>query len=323
MNGMPISRYNLDLFRRVVLLFSTAVIIIFFSVNIIMDLITDEIDISKDSYYLKQGFPIFTDKDAYISLVKNYPYDIGAALHIHVIARGETLWDVALMNSITIDTLISANPTLKDLLAVEGDQLVVPDTDGTVLACDDSNDAEIMAELMNIESDNIKGNFTFNPFRLFCRDNMRLVFLKGQKPLIVNNNIEGLYDQKMQFKSPIKGYYTSMYGMRRDPFSGVPTFHDGLDIQNRIGAPIKPIKKGIVSFTGWRDGYGNMVRILHEDGYVSYYAHCSEILVETGEIVTTDTVIALVGSTGKSTGPHLHLSVERHGSSLDPIFFVW
>ncbi len=323
MNGIPISRFNLDLLKKVVIISGGSFLALFLIINIIMDVITDEIDVNSKSFYVKQGFPIFTDNNEYIKLIKSYPYDIGVKLHVHKLSSGESLWDVALMNGITIETLIAANPTLKDLLAVEGDEIVVPSADGTLVACDDNNDAEIMAELMNIESDNIKGDFSINIFKLFCRDNMRLVFLKDQKPLVVNNNIEGLYQQKMEFIAPLHGNFTSLYGVRSDPFSGAPTFHDGLDINNRMGAPIKPVKKGIVSFTGWRDGFGNTVKILHEDGYVSLYGHCSEILVQTGDFVTTENVIALVGSTGKSTGPHLHLYIERHGSSLDPIYFVW
>lgn len=315
-------RYYPEIIRNAIILSISFLILLFFGINIISDIVTDEIDINPSAYIVKNGYPIFTNKKTYIKLIKDYPYDIGVSFKIYKVEKGESIWEIAQKNSITLDTLISANPFVENLSATEGEELVIPSKDGALVACDDKEDAAIMSELLN-HTNQIKGDFKNSIFNLFCRDNMRLVFFEGKQPLIVNNYIEGLYLQKMSFNKPIDGYFTSYYGLRSDPFSKRPTFHDGLDIKNQTGAPILPIKKGIVCFSDWRDGYGYTIKILHEDGYISLYAHCSKLLVKTGDFVDSDTVIAFVGSTGKSTGSHLHLSVERHGKSLDPIYFVW
>jgi murein DD-endopeptidase MepM/ murein hydrolase activator NlpD len=115
---------------------------------------------------------------------------------------------------------------------------------------------------------------------------------------------------------------SSGYGMRHDPISGEMKFHHGLDIPASEGARIHPIRKGTVVFSGQQQGYGNVVTIDHGDGFLSKYAHNQANLVQTGQEVETGSVIALVGSTGKSTGPHVHFEVLFRGERVDPITLV-
>jgi len=111
---------------------------------------------------------------------------------------------------------------------------------------------------------------------------------------------------------------SSNYGLRNDPFSNKTAFHHGLDIAAPSGADIHPISTGTVVFSGKMQGYGNLVVIDHGDGFQSKYAHNRENLVQQGQVVDTGSVIAQVGDTGRSTGPHLHFELLHEGKAVDP-----
>lgn len=119
---------------------------------------------------------------------------------------------------------------------------------------------------------------------------------------------------------PLQGIITSTTGYRNDPFNGRLTHHNGMDIAAPTGTPVKPVAPGIVIFSGWRGGYGNAVIIEHDDGMVTVYAHHSSNQVVEGDAVDSSTVIALSGSTGRSTGPHLHFEAWRNGDNITPSF---
>jgi murein DD-endopeptidase MepM/ murein hydrolase activator NlpD len=119
-----------------------------------------------------------------------------------------------------------------------------------------------------------------------------------------------------------EGRLTSGYGMRRDPFTGRQRFHHGIDLAAPVGTPILAPKGGTVVFSGWRPGYGNLVEIRHEDGALSRYGHNSANTVRRGERVDAGSMIAKVGSTGRSTGPHVHFEVRRDGRSVNPMPFL-
>jgi len=111
---------------------------------------------------------------------------------------------------------------------------------------------------------------------------------------------------------------SSGYGMRHDPFSGELKFHHGLDIPAPEGTDVHPVRSGTVLFSGQQTGYGNVVIIDHGDGFTSKYAHNQINLVQEGEKVDSASIIARVGSTGKSTGPHIHFEVAYRGRNIDP-----
>lgn len=117
---------------------------------------------------------------------------------------------------------------------------------------------------------------------------------------------------------PVKGVVTSPFGTRRHPVYGDSRFHHGMDIAAPEGASVYAFRQGYVVFSGEDAGYGNVVVIDHGDGLTSKYAHNSHNIVKTGEYVAANDVIALVGSTGISTGPHLHFELRQNGQSIDP-----
>jgi murein DD-endopeptidase MepM/ murein hydrolase activator NlpD len=122
-----------------------------------------------------------------------------------------------------------------------------------------------------------------------------------------------------EYRLPVEGRITSRFGLRRHPILKRCLAHQGVDIAAPHGTEVHALRKGRVVFSGWQAGYGNTVIIDHGDGVTSKYAHNSENLVKAGDEVDGSTVIARVGSTGKSTGPHLHLEVIENGERVDPL----
>jgi murein DD-endopeptidase MepM/ murein hydrolase activator NlpD len=118
------------------------------------------------------------------------------------------------------------------------------------------------------------------------------------------------------------GWLSSKYGYRTDPFNGLRAFHSGVDFAGKAGTKILAVAAGVVTWAGERSGYGNLVEIDHGNGYVTRYAHNQKNLVQVGENVAKGQPIALMGSTGRSTGPHVHLEVLRDGRTVDPLQFV-
>lgn len=118
------------------------------------------------------------------------------------------------------------------------------------------------------------------------------------------------------------GYNSSSFGRRVDPFTGRTAFHEGLDFTAAVGTPIYAAAGGVVTVSEQMPDYGKIVKISHGSGMETRYAHASELLVKVGEVVKKGQLIARVGSTGRSTGPHLHFEVRRDGAPLDPRKFL-
>ena len=119
---------------------------------------------------------------------------------------------------------------------------------------------------------------------------------------------------------PVGGVITSAVGMRVDPIDGKMRHHNGIDIAIPEGTPITPVAPGVVIFSGHRPGYGNTVLVEHPNGMISLYGHNSSLEAIQGQAVDRDTVVALSGNTGRSTGPHLHIEVWQAGTNVTPAF---
>ena len=111
---------------------------------------------------------------------------------------------------------------------------------------------------------------------------------------------------------------SSPFGRRKDPFGRGWAFHGGIDFAGRLGAPVRAAAAGVITQAEYRRDYGNVIRIDHGGGTVTLYAHNQKLLVREGERVAASQQIASLGSTGRSTGPHLHFEVHLHGRRVDP-----
>lgn len=120
----------------------------------------------------------------------------------------------------------------------------------------------------------------------------------------------------------IGSFITSGFGRRADPFGGGGEFHKGIDFEANAGDPVFAVADGVVSFAGVRNGYGNTIEIDHGNGYVTRYAHNSSLTHQVGDLVRTGQVVARAGSTGRSTGVHVHLEVWQDGVVVDPLRFL-
>jgi murein DD-endopeptidase MepM/ murein hydrolase activator NlpD len=118
------------------------------------------------------------------------------------------------------------------------------------------------------------------------------------------------------------GYISSMFGNRTDPFTGRAAFHKGVDFAGREGSEVVAVASGVVIWSGDRYGYGQMVEVNHGNGYVTRYAHNSENLVAVGDTVKRGETIAVMGSTGRATGPNLHFEVLHNGRVVNPLSYV-
>ncbi|MBK8161940.1 MAG: M23 family metallopeptidase [Gammaproteobacteria bacterium] len=123
---------------------------------------------------------------------------------------------------------------------------------------------------------------------------------------------------------PIQGGWISSYfGMRTDPFTGRREYHKGIDFAGKEGTEIQAVAAGLVTWSADRHGYGQMVEINHGNGYITRYAHNRANVVKVGDVVTKGQRIALMGSSGRSTGPHVHFEVLKNGRVVDPAKFVY
>lgn len=117
-------------------------------------------------------------------------------------------------------------------------------------------------------------------------------------------------------------FVTSGFGGRADPFGGGSQFHKGIDFQARTGDPVLAVADGVVAFAGAKSGYGNVVDVDHGNGYVTRYAHNSRLVVREGDLVRAGQQVALAGSTGRSTGAHVHFEVWENGRVVNPRKFL-
>ncbi len=117
-------------------------------------------------------------------------------------------------------------------------------------------------------------------------------------------------------------YVTSAFGSRGDPIRGGRQFHKGIDFEADVGDTVMTVADGVVSFAGWRSGYGNTIEVDHANGYRTRYAHNSRLVAKVGQVVTAGTEIAKAGSTGRSTGPHVHLEVFKDARLVNPMTFL-
>lgn len=152
--------------------------------------------------------------------------------------------------------------------------------------------------------------------RLASRE-MELDVLDG---LLATRKLE---DERSPRPRPITwGWLSSPYGKRVDPITGRPGWHAGVDYAGEDGSSVVAVAGGVVTFAGTRSGYGELVEINHGDGYVTRYGHHKKVLVEVGDVVKKGEQIGLMGSTGRSTGPHVHFEVLKNGRAENPVAFL-
>lgn len=236
---------------------------------------------------------------------------------VYVVQKGDIVANIAERFGVSQDAIISINK-LKNTRTLQINQILkIPSLDGIVYTVKGGDTAgsisdtykislEKFALVNSIKDDGLaEGSIVFLP-------DAKLDWATLQE---INGDL---------FMTPLRsGYrFTSGYGWRRDPFTGGRSFHNGVDLATYRGAPVHPALAGTVRACGYSSIYGNYVIIVHHSGYQTMYGHLSAISTKPGSYVTTATRIGSVGSTGRSTGPHLHFTVYKQGATINPLT-VW
>jgi len=233
---------------------------------------------------------------------------------VYTVAKGDMIGGLAENFGLNQDTLISINNIKNTRLLQIGQVLRIPNQDGIMYTVKKSDTLETIAAKYKSNASDIKiANELFSDEAL-----------PGTALFIPGAQLDWMERQEINgdlFMWPVSGgYITSPYGYRVYPFDddGGRQFHTGLDIGSPMGTPVRAAMAGRVSSAGWNDVLGNHVVISHHAGYRTLYGHLSVIRVKSGAYVGTGERIGDVGSTGRSTGPHVHFTVYKNGVTVNP-----
>lgn len=236
----------------------------------------------------------------------------------HVLQAGETLTDVMRRYDVTIESIVGANPDLSSLDRLPaGLELLIAPRNGLVVTLE--REEELGALLLDYGANPVevaRANRLTSPADI--QPGM-LLFLPGVEPAAALERLSQVRELENRYLWPLQGRITSYFG-RRNLGMGTSSFHRGVDVAAPYGSTITAARTGTVSYAGWStQGYGYLVKIRHGGGAETWYGHGSNILVRVGQYVRQGQPIALVGSTGISTGPHLHFELHESGRALDPL----
>jgi murein DD-endopeptidase MepM/ murein hydrolase activator NlpD len=232
----------------------------------------------------------------------------------HIVKEKEVVIQLAERYGLNQDTIISANKITNTRTIQVGKALKIPNQDGVIYTVKSGDTLSAIVKKYEKDKLDISAIKTANElFSESIRPGTEL-FIPGAK--IDSTNLSEINGDL--FFWPVSGYITSSYGYRRSPFSGAREFHSGMDIRANFGTPIRSAMSGRVSSIGSDNVLGNYVVISHHSGYRTLYGHMSVIRVKNGAYVGTGERIGDVGSTGMSTGPHVHFTVYKNGVTMNP-----
>ncbi|RKD32094.1 peptidoglycan DD-metalloendopeptidase family protein [Thermohalobacter berrensis] len=258
---------------------------------------------------------------------------------IHIVTKGESFWSIAHKYGLTVKDLEKANPNKDAKLIHPGDKLslIVPKPYITVATYENVKyvekipfDVEVKEssamykDQVRIKRRGIPGEkevkakvIKHNGIEV-AKEILKETILSQPVAQIILKGTKELPPLKGtgSFITPTRGRLTSGFGYRWG------RMHEGIDLAARVGTPIKAADGGVVTYAGWRGNYGYMVEIDHGGGFKTRYAHCSKIYVKKGQKVYKGKTIAAVGNTGRSTGPHLHFEVRKHGVPQNPYKYL-
>ncbi len=237
----------------------------------------------------------------------------------HPVQLGENYWTIAKRYNISVRTLLGANPDMP-FTAFMGQTLFVPSANGTLHMVDRGEDLASIAELYEVDEATLRSVNGVSWWRPLKAGDC--LFIPDAKPIQMNSDWKEYYEKRGFFGAPFSGWgrgWTSRYGLRKDPFTGEDAHHGGMDFKAPYGTDVFASAAGKVTFVGVNGGYGNLIVIRHNATYTTYYGHLSKMFVTEGQSVRKGQRIGKVGSTGRSTGPHLHFEIRRNGKRIDPL----
>ena len=251
----------------------------------------------------------FTDQEAFLAADG---YVSTVTFKDYTVRKGDTVSGIASRAGLrNFGTLLSVNNIDNARRISAGQTLQIPSTDGLLYTVKKN---ETLAGIAATHKVNVTALLDAN-------DLTHETLSVGQKLFIPGASLSSFELRKALgelFIYPIMGRLTSPFGYRNDPFTGARSFHSGIDLAAPIGTSVKATLDGRIAETGFNRIFGNYVIITHDRGYQSLYGHLSAIYVKRGQYVTQGAIVGAVGNTGYSTGPHLHLSIYKNGSLINP-----
>ncbi len=272
------------------------------------------------------------ERNQLMAVVTRAPVEERFEVERHSIAKGETLSDLSRQYDLSIEALQTSNPSLHgafvDLPLTAGLSLVIPPDEGFVITLLEGENLLGIAlkhgiGITDLAKVNRLESTTLDPGHLLFIPDKDVIERFLAEPLEPEPQLEPVAQPSPSFEYvwPLSGRITSAYGHRNISVGG-NTFHSGIDIAASSGTEITAAKAGSVSRSGWGGAYGYVVYVDHADGSQTRYAHMSNMAVEVGAIVSQGEVLGWVGSTGASTGPHLHFEIRINSRSVDPLGYL-
>lgn len=270
-----------------------------------------------------QNYPVIPELKSQDTIFSQYEDEVVSAnialsaqkpvlfnLYAYVAKQDDTVFSVAARCSIPYDTLATANGISESHAKITGKNLVLPTVNGIFVPLDPVNSIEILLAKEH-SKELLSGGYPIYPI-----NGRKCYFMQGER----FSPTERAFFLDASFRLPLDhSVLSSSFGMRISPITGAWKMHKGIDMAAPIGTKVFACKSGIVSTIGNMDPiYGNYIIIKHDGGMTSTYAHLSQVLVKKGDTVPTGYLIGKVGTTGASTGPHLHFEIRMNGNAIDP-----
>ncbi len=272
---------------------------------------------------------IFSSEDEYLNHLKENVKFNSIEFYIVNIKRGDNFWKIAKKYGVNIDTLLGTNPYWDTIVAKINQKIVVPSQKGVLHFINDFDEIEELISIYKINRDDILIQELPPLYRYYYKFFGDIgpiaVFIRDVKPttIAMTDKMAKQFCLREMFKSPIGGRFTSFFGRRMHPIFRKHRFHNGVDIATAYGTLVGASCSGTVVATGWMGGYGKAVIISHPNGFRTLYGHLSRIYVKRGQYVKRGKLIGKVGSTGWSTGPHLHFTIWHNGKLINPMKVLW
>ncbi len=280
-----------------------------------IDVAMNEFALDRSAYYDSEGNVFGADGDMVESTVK---IKDPVSFQNYTVKAGDTVGGISHKFGLSnISTIIAVNNIPNVRAIYTGMKLVIPSTDGLIHKVSSGETLDSIAKKYSVYLSDL----------LDVNDLSSSVLVKGQEIFVPGAKLSSSVLQKAMgevFSNPLKTKYkiSSYFGPRNDPFTGARSNHTGVDMACPRGTPIYSAKSGTVAYTGWHNIYGNFVIVKHIEGYETLYAHMSKINCKKGDKVSQSSVIGFVGSTGYSTGNHLHFTVYKNHKLVNPLTLI-
>ena len=274
-----------------------------------------ELAVNTEVFFDNEGNLVTSDgKSASVEAV-DFVFREPVSFQEYVVKSGDTISSISQKFGLSnISTLIAINQIDNVRFLPAGKRLQVPSIDGLIHSVADGETLEGLSVKYRVTVEDLLDVNDMDSAVLNVGDKL---FIPGAK--LDNKSLQKAMGEVFAWPITASWRLSSAFGNRSDPFTGVLSYHTGIDMACPQGTEIKAAMSGTVAVSGWSNVFGNYVIIKHIDGYQTLYGHMSKIYAKKGKFVSQGTVIGLVGSTGYSTGPHLHFTVYKNGKLVNPM----